>query len=197
MGPVILERKPLPRWLDRPAGSSLRNQAVIFSLFLAVLVVSGMSPLLAFDDIEMLPTRLKLDSSKSRDSNSTTRSTEIAYSVAVSSRAFKELQNVTVKYNIYYADSQLGSSAEPAIRTSSGSHVFPSLLTNKEQTFSTKPIKLESASLDGGWYFTSGASNLSKDKVVGIWLKAFDSAGKQIGEYVNPSSVPKKRTWKD
>jgi hypothetical protein len=56
---------------------------------------------------------------------------------------------------------------------------------------------LDKASLDAGWYFANGASAKSRDKVVGIWFKAFDSAGKQIGEYINPTTLTKKQKWKE
>lgn len=152
----------------------------------------------AFDDIQILPTRNKLDSSTSRgEKNTTVQSKEIAYTVKVTSHAFKELANITVKYNIFYEASQLGSTAAPEIKVSAGSHVFPSLLTNKPDEFQTEPVKLEKAALDAGWYYKNGGTTMAKDKVVGVWFKAFDSTGKQIGEYANPTTVSTKQKWKD
>lgn len=180
---------PPPIW-----SSAVRNLV----LLLVCVAAFGAVKALAIDDIEMLPTRIKLDSAKNRaQSNITVESTDIAYAVKVNSRAFKELNNVTVRYNIFYLVAELGSTADPEIKVSTGSHVFDSLLTNKTEVFNTEPIKLEKAALDGGWYFKSGASGRTKDRVVGIWLKAFDATGQQIGEYVNPSTVPKKQKWKD
>jgi hypothetical protein len=152
----------------------------------------------AFDDIHILPSRIKLDSSKNHNKDNTNvESKDIAYSVKVTSSSFKELANVTVKYNIFYQVVELGSKGEPDIKLSSGSHTIPSLLTNKPVEFETDPIKLAKASLDPGWSFGNGASASAQDKVVGVWLKAFDSTGKQIGEYINPESVSKKQKWKD
>jgi hypothetical protein len=115
----------------------------------------------------------------------------------VKSSAFKEVTNVTVKYNIFYQVMELGSKGDPEIKLSAGSHTFPSLLTNKAVEFETDPIKLEKASLDPGWYYSNGASSRAQDKVVGVWFKAFDSTGKKIGEYTNPASVSQKQKWKD
>jgi len=169
----------------------------ILTLAAAIIVFAG-AQAAALDEIQFLPTRTKLDSDKNRAGSDTTVETkEIAYTVKVTSRSFKELLDVTVKYNVFYEDSQLGSTAEPEIKCSAGSHVFPSLLTNKPVEFATETIKLDKASLDPGWYFASGASSKAKDKVVGLWFKAFDSSGKQIGEYANPTTVAKKRKWKD
>lgn len=152
---------------------------------------------LAIDDVHILPSRIKLDSSKSEKGQAKVESADIAYSVQVNSSAFKELTDVVVKYNIFYEVVRLGSKGESDIKLSSGSHTFPSLLTNKPDKFETEPIKLEQSSLDPGWYFVNGASGKAKDRVVGVWFKAFDSTGKQIGEYTNPPSVSTKRKWKD
>ena len=152
----------------------------------------------SFDDIHILPSLIKLDSSKKHNKDNTNvESKDIAYTVRVTSSAFKEVTGVTVKYNIFYQVAELGSKADPDIKVSAGSHAIPSLLTNKPVEFETDPIKLGKASLDPGWSFGNGASAITQDKVVGVWFKAFDSAGKQIGEYINPESVAKKQKWKD
>lgn len=167
------------------------------ALALAALVASA-ACCQAIDDVIIAPTRKKLEEEKSRSgSNSSEKSKEIAYSVKVTSRSFKELQNVTVKYNIYYEDNELGSKSEGDIKTVSGSHSLPSLLNNKPVDFETKSVELTKDALDGGWYFKGGGKNIAKDRVVGIWFRAFDAEGKQVGEYANPSTVPKKQKWKE
>jgi hypothetical protein len=172
------------------------NKFFVLSAAIALSLIPATS--LAMDEIQMLPTRIKLDSSKKNSKgNVNVESKDIAYSVTVKSSAFKEVTNVTVKYNIFYQVMELGSKGDPEIKLSAGSHTFPSLLTNKAVEFETDPIKLEKASLDPGWYYANGASSRAQDKVVGVWFKAFDSTGKQIGEYTNPASVAQKQKWKD
>jgi len=152
----------------------------------------------AIDDVQMLPTRKKLDEDKAKSSDHTSvKSKQIIYSVKVNSRSFKELTNVTIKYNIYYEVNQLGSTAKPEVKSASGSHSLESLLTNKPVEFDTTAIQLSQSTLDGGWYFGNGADATAKDKVVGLWFKAFDAEGKLIGEYTNPSSVTTKQKWKE
>lgn len=166
---------------------------IILVLLLSTLAVSS-----AIDDVQMLPTRKKLDEDEARSSDHTSvKSRQIIYSVKVNSRAFKELQNVTIKYNIYYEVSQLGSTAKPEVKSASGSHSLESLLTNKPVEFDTTAIQLNQAALDGGCYFLNGGSSVAKDKVVGLWFKAFDAGGKLIGEYANPTSVATKQKWKE
>jgi len=173
----------------------------LFVLSTAIVLSLLPATSLAFDaiqTIQILPSRTKLDSSKTRGKNNTTvESKDIAYTVRVTSSSFKEVTDVTVKYNIYYQVAELGSKSDPDIKVSAGSHTIPSLLTNKPVEFETDPIKLTKASLDPGWYFANKASANAQDKVVGVWFKAFDSAGKQIGEYTNPEAVSKKQKWKD
>ncbi len=166
---------------------------LVLVMLLSTLAVSS-----AIDDVQMLPTRKKLDEDKARTSSSTSvKSKQIIYSVKVNSRSFKELKNVTIKYNIYYEVSQLGSTAKPEVKSASGSHAFESLLTNKPVEFDTTAIQLSQSTLDGGWYFGNGADATAKDKVVGLWFKAFDAEGKLIGEYTNPPSVATKQKWKE
>jgi hypothetical protein len=152
----------------------------------------------ALDDVEMLPTRKRLEAPKKESADETlSEEREIVYKVVVRSKSFKELQNVTVKYNIFYEDAELGSTAKPEVKVAKGAQAFASLINNRPEEFMTDAIKLEKASLGAGWYFANGASSRAKDRVVGVWLKAFGADGKMIGEYANPSTVSKKQAWKD
>jgi len=167
------------------------------ALALAALVIST-TCCKGLDDITIAPTRKKLEEEKARTGSSkSAKSRQIVYTVKVTSRSFKELQNVTVKYNIYYEDNELGSKSDGDVKTIAGSQSFPSLLNNKPVEFDTKSVELTTAALDGGWYFTNGGKSIAKDKVVGLWFRAYDAEGKQIGEYVNPSTVTKKQKWKE
>lgn len=170
-----------------------KSACFVFFVLLSTLSVSS-----AIDDVQMLPTRKKLDEDQARSSDHTSvKSKQIIYSVKVNSRAFKELNNVTIKYNIYYEVSQLGSTAKPEVKSASGSHSLESLLTNKPVEFDTTAIQLNQETLDGRYYFGNGAASAAKDKVVGLWFKAFDAEGKLIGEYMNPASVATKQKWKE
>jgi hypothetical protein len=167
-------------------------------LLLSALLLVGVAESRALDDIKILPTPVKLDSVRETGKGNTNiESKKIAYTVKVTSSSFSEIQNVAVKYNIFYQVSELGQKGDPEVKVSAGSHTFPSLLTNRPQEFETDPIRLDKASLDAGWYFANGASAKSRDKVVGVWFKAFDSTGKKIGEYINPSTLTNKRKWKE
>ncbi len=169
-------------------------------VLLTVLVAMAVSvlPVMAMDDIEITAARKKLDSSKDNPmAGIMTQEKSIIYVATVENTAFKPLENVTVKYNIFYEDVELGSTAKPVVKSIKGARAFASIPRSDKVEFDTDPITLGNDSVGGNYYFANGGESRARDKVVGVWFKAFDSAGKMIGEYANPSTVPKKQTWKD
>jgi len=180
----------------------ITRRAELFSmkpiLVSAIILVSVGFHALGADDILITASRTKADVSKDGGTyGGVSESKEVAYSVKVMNKSFSELKEVTIKYNIYFEDATLGSRSDPKLGVVSGSHVFPSLLSNKWQDFPTKPVTLEKEVLPSNTYFVNRASSQAKDRVVGVWIKAFDSSGKQIGELANPSTISKKQLWKD
>jgi hypothetical protein len=150
------------------------------------------------NDVTFTASRKRLDYSKDRSSGSTVvEEKEIVYTVKATSKSFKELAGVVIKYNIFFTEEQHGSTEKPKVRELAGKKVLPSMLTNKPMEFDTDPITLSEAKLSGSYYFTSGASNKAKDRVVGLWFRAFDAEGKLLGEYMNPGSVGSKYSWKE
>lgn len=167
-----------------------------FGFPLLSLLLSSVS-LMAQDEVKILPSVTKLDSKKATGGNVSTESKSIAYTVDVTGSSFSEMKDITVKYNIFYEVVELGEKGDPEVKMTSGSHVIASLPANRSVQFKTVPVKLEKASLDPGWYYSSGASSKARDKVLGVWFKAFDASGKQVGEYINPGTIAKKQKWKD
>jgi hypothetical protein len=149
------------------------------------------------DDVKFTVTRTKLDEQKAREgSNKTITTKEIAYKVTVENRTFAELKDIEVKYMIFYTDTTAGSTNEGKLKSVNGKHTIAALERSRKAEFETEPAKLVTADLDAGWYYTTGAANRARDSVEGIWFRAY-SGGELIGEYVNPSSIAKKQTWKD
>lgn len=148
-------------------------------------------------DITFTASRKRLDHSKERDSNTMVEEKEIVYTVKATSKSFRDLTDVVIKYNILYEEEKHGSTDKPKVREVAGKTVLPSMLTNKPVEFDTDPITLSEAKLASNWYFASGASRKSKDRVVGLWFRAFDAEGNLRGEYMNPSTVGSKFSWKE
>jgi len=147
-------------------------------------------------DVVFTATRKKLNENKTRETTESSHSKEIAYSVKVLNKGFRAYENVTIKYNIYYETPLLGSDGDAEVRTSGGQQAFSILPPNKPLEFETTPITLTSESLNADFAFRDGSKREVKDRVVGVWFKAFDADGKLIGEYFNPSTVPRKYNWK-
>ena len=167
------------------------------SQVLAILLVISTSALAQLHDVQISATPRKLDEQKDRQGDRVTVTTkEIAYRVTVENRAFKTIPELQVKYMIFYVDPKPGSSEKPIETHHKGSQTLSDLASNRTATFETNPFKLTKEELDAGWYWTSGASSRLKDKVTGVWIRAY-SNGSLVGEYSNPTTVPKKKEWKE
>ena len=163
---------------------------------MALLLLAVATAPAQMSDVQFNVTRKKLDEQKEREGGNTTVITkEICYKVDVQNRTFKDIPELTVKYMIFYEAPQ-GGTNEVVEAFHKGSETITALQGNDKTTFETKPFKLTTEQLDGGWYYTTGAKNKAKDRVAGIWLKAF-AGDKMVGEYVNPSTLSKKNTWKE
>ena len=166
-------------------------------ILLATLAALILAPALAAQsqDVRITVTRKKLDEQKEREGGNTTITTkEVAYKITVENKTFKPFENVQVKYMIFYLDPKQGSREKPVEISQSGGEALPTLAAHSSSTVETKPFKLQSAELDAGWYYADGGSNRSKDRVSGIWVRAYVD-GKIVGEYTSPSTVTK-NTWK-
>jgi len=152
----------------------------------------------ALSDVEIKVARQKLGEEIDRKTSMAERisTKEILYRITIQSKTFKQLSNLEAKYMIFYYDSKPGSNADPEERSQAGSEKIAALSSNRSVDFETKSIQLTTVSLDGGWYYGSGANNKSKDRVSGIWVRVFAEDGSLVGEYASPSSITK-RVWKD
>ena len=148
-------------------------------------------------DVQISATPKKLDEQKSRKGQHATVTTkEMVYLVSVENRSFKTFPELTVKYMIFYADSQPGRSEKPLEAYHTGSAILTNLTTHRKAGFETTPFKLETEELDGGWYYRSGGDGRAKDRVKGVWIRAYAN-GSLVGEYASPTTISKNREWKE
>jgi hypothetical protein len=146
-------------------------------------------------DLQISATPRKLDEQKDRHGGNLTVTTkEIAYKVTIENRSFKNVPQLRVKYMIFYADSKPGSKEKPVEAYHTGSETLPDLASNRTTTFETAPFKLAKEELDSGWYWTGSGKSRLKDRVTGVWIRAY-SNGNLVGEYINPTTISKKREW--
>jgi hypothetical protein len=164
---------------------------------IGLLLVTAFPAFAQVQDVQITTTKKKVDEQKSRSGGPVTVTTkEIIYLVTVQNRRFVTMPEVQVKYMIFLADAQGGSTEKAVTVSHRGSETLKNLASNASVTFETKPIKLTTEELDGGWAYASGASGRARDKVSGLWIRAY-ADGKIIGEYANPTSVTKKNEWKE
>lgn len=168
-----------------------------FLYVLAVVLSLVSSGHAALQDFDITATREKMSMDRGRqDGVMTVTSREIRYRIDVKSRSFKALDNVEVKYNVFYEDKEEGSKNAGALKAKRGSQSFEKVGANAAFSLNTDPFQLTTQQLDGDWVWASGASNKTADRVVGIWIRIY-VGGELKQEYCNPSTLTKKADWKD
>jgi len=173
---------------------------IIFTV--CALLATSMGIATASDEVKFSMSRKTQAYSNTRSANQrgvvnrSTESNDIVYVITVESTSLKDLENITIEYNIYYEEAQPGSTGKPPIRTLSGKQTVERLASRKKTEFDTEAITIKETRLDGNYYWASGASNQVKDRVVGSVIKAFNSEGKLLGQYINPSNIATKCEWK-
>jgi hypothetical protein len=183
--------------LDGKKRSGMARSAMKYkALFLVLLLGLSVTPSeAALSDVQITATKLKLDEKQERKTNVTVKSKEIAYSVTVQSKSFKPIENLEIKYMVFYHDEKSGEKNEAGEKSFIGVEKIPMLEANRSVSFNTKPLVLTSEALDAGWYYANGAASQAKDRTTGVWFRAYAN-GQMIGEYANPASITS-RTWKD
>jgi hypothetical protein len=164
---------------------------------LIILVTISTSAVAQVYDVQITATPKKIDQQKSRKGKHATVTTkELAYTVTVENRSSKTFEELNIKYMIFYADGQPGRSEKPIEAHHKGSETLRNLSTYRKAEFETTPFKLEKEELDGGWYYPSGGDGRARDRVTGVWIRAYAN-GNLVGEYANPTTISKNREWQD
>ena len=159
-------------------------------------------------DVKFSMDRKKLGQSNTRSGgNMSTESKDIIYTIIVESTAFKDLENVTIEYNIYYEEAPPPQQGRPdpsvpkpqaTPRTLAGKHTIEKLGSRKKTEFDTGSIVIKEVSSGGGRGGRGGGGGgggQGKDRVVGSIIRGYNAEGKLIGEYINPTSVTSKFEW--
>jgi hypothetical protein len=172
----------------------MRNSTLRALLLFVAMATSAVAQL---SDIQISASPRKLDEQKDRQGGKVTVTTkEIVYRITVENRTFRTIPELQVKYMIFYVDPKPESSEKPIEVYHKGSETLADLASNRPATFETKPFKLTKEELDAGWYWVGSGSSRTKERVTGVWIRAY-SNGNIVGEYSNPTTVSKKREWKE
>lgn len=121
------------------------------------------------------------------------------YTVSVENQSFKALQNLDVKYVIFYKHEELGVKGPAHKETKSGDYTLTSVDSLGKTSFDTDSVKLTRASLVGSslggyTYFANGAKPTAEDSLVGIWIRVYKD-GNLFAEYAYPAGLSSTEKW--
>jgi hypothetical protein len=181
-----------------------------WSLLTLILVILSQAAVTAAD-LEFVATRKKLaDQKKVKEGTSVDdegnrdefyakqRQETVAYTLKVTNRSFRDMGPLTLKYMIFYSDTKAGSTRAPEDKAISGSVTTQPLgRSGGTSTVETTPVKLDSYELPPDVRWTTGAKNKSKDKVTGIWVRAYNETGEMVLDIPNPTTLKQKHAWKE
>jgi len=163
----------------------------------ATLLVTAASAVAQLYDVQIAAAPRKLDEQKARQGEHVTVTTkEIAYKVTVENRTFKAIPELQMKYMIFYVEPKTGHKEKPIEAVHKGGETLTNLQSLRTATFETTPLKLTKEELDAGWYWAGSSTSRLKDKVTGVWIRAYAN-GNLVGEYSNPTTVLKKKEWQE
>jgi hypothetical protein len=171
-------------------GRSMR----IFLVFpLAVILVAQLT-MAGNSDLDIHCTAKKVDESvkKASDGGASTTKEHWHYEVTVENKTFKEIDNLEVKYAIFYNQEKLGVKTGPTVQHQNGSFTIPALKPHEKKAFTTDPVELKKANLVGAWHYSSGAKPNAQDTLVGLALRISQN-GQQFADYANPSTLGKEK----
>ena len=153
----------------------------VYRVFVLLLAISA-GAVAQFHDVQISASPRKLDEQKNRQGGNVTVTTkEIVYKVTLENRSFKAVPQLQVKYMIFYADPKPDSNEKPVEAYQTGNETLADLASNRSATFETKPLKLSKEELDAGWYWVGSGKSRLKDRVTGVWIRAY-SNGNIVGE---------------
>lgn len=133
------------------------------------------------------------ESEKNESISTVTTEEKWGYSVTVSNRSSKPINNLKFTYVLFVKpDLEPGKDASSAkLKRSTGSSTLDQLTVGSKATFRTDSIKIYKQKLKPGWIWSkTGNAEMMRDTLHGIWIKAY--AGDQlIAETCTPDSLMK------
>jgi hypothetical protein len=132
-------------------------------------------------------------STKQDDVATITTEENWGYSVTVSNRSFKAIENLRFEYVLFVKpDVEPGKDSKPApLKRSTGKSTVPLIGPSSKTVFRTETIKIYKQKLKPGWIWgKTGGSEKLRDTLYGIWLKAY-SGDQLVAEMYSPDSLVK------
>ncbi|MFL6515615.1 MAG: hypothetical protein ACJ8M1_11395 [Chthoniobacterales bacterium] len=170
------------------------NKPALAAFSIAVLAFAARLTMASNSDLDIHCTPKKADESvkKASDGGANTTKEHWHYEVTVENRTFKEIDNLEVKYAIFYKQEKLGVKAAPTAQHQNGSFTIAALKPHEKKSFTTDAIELAKSNLVGNWIYSSGAKPNAQDTLVGLALRVSQN-GQQFADYANPSTLGKEK----
>jgi len=173
---------------------------IVFTVCAAMFAASlGIAPAA---DLKFSLSRKTLSQKSTQDTGGIVKSRvearDIVYSIVVESTSLRDIENITIEYNIYYEVPENPIDKAP-VKTLAGKHTINKLPSYKKVEFDTDSIAMkETRTVESRTSLgvTRTASAQIKDKIVGNVIRAYNAEGKLLGEYINPSGTDTKFDWK-
>jgi hypothetical protein len=122
------------------------------------------------------------------------------YTINLENTTFKPMENLEVKYIIFYSQEKLGQKGPPLKQHKNGSNTVNDLAAGAKASFDTDSVTLTKAALlgpPGGFeYYANGARSKAEDKLTGVWVRVYKD-GNVFAEYANPPSLTSREQWQD
>ena len=123
----------------------------------------------------------------------------MGYELVLENCSASTLENLQIEYCIYYEQERATRSEqlnEQGVRYEKLD--IPLLNPKTKKEVMTETVKVYKSELDADWIFFSGAKNVQRGKVHGIWVRVhlmLDSGEKVTREYCLPDSLENGKVW--
>lgn len=170
-------------------------QRMILSLLVGVMLLP--SVLMASDyQISVVRRKEAANGPKGAGFQQTKASETCFYEVTVANKRFQDGTPLEARWVIFVEREELGRKpGSDKIDWETGKETVEAIPAHKKTSFNTGNVTLRDQSLTGGWVYSDGGKIRAQDTLAGVWIKLFDADGKEVGEYVNPSSLASRHKW--
>lgn len=139
--------------------------------------------------------RMDDDANSRRGYNSKRDVDNAGYELRLENKSDMKFDKLAVEYSIFYEQEVNGQTEQGVF---CGKLDVDKLLPKSKKEVQTKTVKIYREELDSDWYYGSGADNVQRGVVHGIWLRAsttLPDGEKVVREYSLPDSLPNSRAW--
>jgi len=167
----------------------MKHKALVFALMFFPILAQA-------SDYEITVDRKKDALSQSHEGSIQHNSQNWVGEVKLTNHGFKDSPNLDLQYVVFVKRQDLGIKADAAehVEKVRGSLQIPSVKGGATTTANTNEVKLRRQQLDPHTVFLNGGIGKAEDTVLGIWVR-LSQGGKQVAEYVNPTTLTTKFKW--